>query len=258
MLVREVKILSEGLWESIKTDLTFFSPVQLFVKKLSELPFQNQEDIDEALIYLDKIENFFDKYKANPRVDSFYITPALISLNNDSVQRLRLLLEKLIALDKDKLGAELGKKKAKPLNQSKVRGKIFIGHGRSKLWARLKLFLQHDHNLTTLIFEDESRTGETIVDVLTQFLEHSSFAILIMTAEDETAGGTIRARQNVIHEAGLFQGRLGFENVIILKQNQVEEFSNIAGLQYIPFDGDNIEQTFYELQRTLKKVGLIN
>ena len=50
---------------------------------------------------------------------------------------------------------------------------------------------------------------------------------------------------------------LGFDKVIILKQDSVEEFSNIAGLQYIPFSGDNIEQTFYELQRKLKKTGLL-
>lgn len=104
---------------------------------------------------------------------------------------------------------------------------------------------------------DESKASETIINVLTQFLDESSFAILIMTAEDETADGKIRARQNVIHEAGLFQGRLGFDKVIILKQDSVEEFSNIAGLQYIPFSRDNIEQTFYELQRKLKKTGLL-
>jgi predicted nucleotide-binding protein len=78
-----------------------------------------------------------------------------------------------------------------------------------------------------------------------------------MTAEDETADGKSRARQNVIHEAGLFQGRLGFDKVIILKQDGIEEFSNIAGLQYIPFSKDNIEQSFYELQRKFKKLGLI-
>jgi predicted nucleotide-binding protein len=136
-------------------------------------------------------------------------------------------------------------------------GKIFIGHGRSKLWARVQIYLKEDLNLKTIIFEDESRTGETIINILDDFLNNSSFAILIMTAEDETAEGTSRARQNVIHEAGLFQGRLGFDKVIILKQDGVEEFSNVAGLQYIPFSGDNIEQSFYEIQRKFKKLGLI-
>lgn len=147
--------------------------------------------------------------------------------------------------------------KSKPKPKSNGLGKIFIGHGRSKLWASVQIFLTDDLHLETLTFEDESRTSETIVNILTQFLDNSSVAILVMTAEDETSEGKTRARQNLIHEAGLFQGRLGFDKVIILKQTEVEEFSNIAGLQYIPFSGDNIEQCFYELQRKLKKLELI-
>ncbi|MBL0273600.1 MAG: nucleotide-binding protein [Chitinophagaceae bacterium] len=100
------------------------------------------------------------------------------------------------------------------------------------------------------------RTSESIVNILAEFLDKSSIAILILTAEDESAEGKLRARQNVVHEAGLFQGRLGFDKVIILKQEGVEEFTNIAGLQYIPFSSDNIEQCFYELQRKLKKIGM--
>ncbi len=147
--------------------------------------------------------------------------------------------------------------KPRPQLKSRGLGKIFIGHGRSKLWARLQIFLKDDLSLQTLTFEDESRTSESIVNIIGEFLDNSSLAILVMTAEDETTEGKIRARQNVIHEAGLFQGRLGFDKVIILKQEGIEEFTNIAGLQYIPFSGENIEQCFYELQRKLKKMGLI-
>ena len=39
----------------------------------------------------------------------------------------------------------------------------------------------------------------------------SCFAFLIMTGEDEHADESKHARENVIHEAGLFQGRFGFE-----------------------------------------------
>jgi predicted nucleotide-binding protein len=134
---------------------------------------------------------------------------------------------------------------------------IFIGHGRSQVWARLKLFLQEDLNLRTECYESESRVGESIVPILEGMLEKADFAVLILTAEDETATGSMRARQNVIHEVGLFQSKLGFNRAIILKQEGVEDFTNIAGLQYIPFPDNNIEQSFYPLQRTLKKEGLL-
>jgi hypothetical protein len=44
---------------------------------------------------------------------------------------------------------------------------------------------------------------------------------------------------------------------VLLVQDGVEAFSNIAGLQYLPFARDNVEQTFYELQRVLKREGLV-
>ena len=45
---------------------------------------------------------------------------------------------------------------------------------------------------------------------LAELLDLSAFAFLIMTSEDEQLDGKIRARENVVHEVGLFQGRLGF------------------------------------------------
>jgi predicted nucleotide-binding protein len=134
---------------------------------------------------------------------------------------------------------------------------VFIGHGRSQLWARLQLFLQNDLKLKTVSFESQTRVGESIVPVLESMLDQATFAILVLTAEDETAEGTRRSRQNVVHEAGLFQGRLGFPRGILLQQAGLEDFSNVDGLQYIGFDGEKIESTFWELQRVLKREGLV-
>lgn len=133
---------------------------------------------------------------------------------------------------------------------------IFIGHGRRPLWARLQVFLEKELGLNTINYESESRAGKSIVTILEQMLDEANFAVLILTAEDETPLGK-RARQNVVHEAGLFQGRLGFNKAILLMQNGLEEFSNVHGLQYISFTGDQIDQTFHELRRVLKREGLI-
>lgn len=146
---------------------------------------------------------------------------------------------------------------AKSLEHTTTEANVFIGHGRSPLWARLQVFLENDLGLKTVTYESETRAGESIVPILEQILNEANFAVLILTAEDEIAGGAKRARQNVIHEAGLFQGRLGFNKAILLKQEGVEDFSNVAGLQHISFNGDRIEQTFWEVQRVLKKQRLI-
>lgn len=130
---------------------------------------------------------------------------------------------------------------------------VFIGHGRNPLWARLQLFLANKLGLETVNYESESRVGESIVPLLEKMLSQATFAVLILTAEDETTSGVKRARQNVIHEAGLFQGKLGFKKAILLRQEGTEDFSNVAGLQYISFTGDKLEQTFWELQEVLKR-----
>ncbi len=257
MKIKELQLLSEALWESVKTDLKFFAPIQVFVKKLSEVDYSDPSSLDDIILYSEKIEEFFSRYRSTRGSGVIYIPPSQTSTNDTTVKTIYNIVQQLKSLPNDSLLKEFEFIKPIPQKKSSGLGKIFIGHGRSKLWARLQIYLKDDLNLQTLTFEEESRTSETIINILNEFLDNSSFAILVMTAEDETADGKNRARQNVIHEAGLFQGRLGFDKVIILKQDGLEEFTNIAGLQYIPFSGDNIEQCFYELQRKFKKLGMI-
>lgn len=257
MLVTELQILSEALWEAVKSDLKFFASIQSFVKKLAEVDYSNlsKQNINLIKVYTENIERFFANYRSSGH--GLYIPPTQTDSNDATVVKINSLVQRLQTLDDDALLEEAKSVQPEPKKSAKGGGAIFIGHGRSRLWARLQLHLRDDYGLQTLAFETESHAGETIVNILEGFLDQSSFAILIMTAEDETGDGKLRARQNVIHEAGLFQGRLGFRKVILLKQAETEEFSNVAGLQYIGFSGDNIEQTFYELGRALKRNGLI-
>ncbi|MEW5837538.1 MAG: nucleotide-binding protein [Pseudomonadota bacterium] len=130
---------------------------------------------------------------------------------------------------------------------------VFIGHGRNQAWRDLKDHLHDKHGVPIHAFETGARAGHTIRDILEDLVGKSSFAILVMTGEDEQADGTLRARQNVIHEAGLFQGRLGFARAILLLEEGVDEFSNVAGVQYIRFSKGNIKETFGEVLATLRR-----
>ena len=84
-------------------------------------------------------------------------------------------------------------------------------------------------------------------------LEVCGMAFLIMTGEDEQPDGSLRARENVIHEIGLFQGKLGFERAIIFLEEGCKDFSNIHGITHIPFPKGKIEITFGEIIRVLKR-----
>ena len=130
---------------------------------------------------------------------------------------------------------------------------IFIGHGRSGQWRDLKDHLQDKHEYNVIAYETGARAGHSIRDILESMLEESSFAILVFTGEDKTEDGLMHARQNVIHEAGLFQGRLGFNRAIILLEEGTEDMSNVHGIQQIRYSKNNIKETFGDVLATLKR-----
>jgi len=130
---------------------------------------------------------------------------------------------------------------------------VFIGHGRSALWRDLKDHLQDKHDYLVEAYEIGSRAGHTIRDILEEMLKESSCAFLVLTGEDETPDGKLHARQNVVHETGLFQGRLGFSRAIALLEHGTEEFSNLAGIQQIRFSKGNIKETFAEVLAVLRR-----
>ena len=135
--------------------------------------------------------------------------------------------------------------------------RIFIGYGRSPLWRELQDFIQNRLKMEYDEFNRESTTGLPISERLEIMLDHAGFALLVMTAEDEHADATRHARENVVHEAGLFQGRLGFRRAIILLEEGCAEFSNIVGLSQIRFPKGNIRACFEDVRAVLEREGLL-
>jgi predicted nucleotide-binding protein len=130
---------------------------------------------------------------------------------------------------------------------------VFIGHGRSQQWRDLKDHLHEQHGYPVEAYEVGARAGHAIRDVLENMLEESSFAILVLTGEDEDKVGKLHPRLNVVHELGLFQGALGFSKAIALLEEGTEEFSNIHGIQQIRYSKGNIRETFGDILATLRR-----
>jgi predicted nucleotide-binding protein len=135
--------------------------------------------------------------------------------------------------------------------------KVFIGHGHSPLWRELKDFIGERLGLEYEEFNRVPVAGRSNVERLSEMLDFAAAAFVVLTAEDENVDGTMRARMNAIHEAGLFQGRLGFNKAIVLMEAGCEPFSNIEGLGQIRFPRGNIAACFEEVRRVLEREGLL-
>lgn len=144
-----------------------------------------------------------------------------------------------------------------PSKEERVGDRVVIGHGRSALWRELKDFVADRLRLPWDEFNRVSVAGVATVERLQEMLDHSCFALLVATAEDETADGDLHARQNVIHEIGLFQGRLGFGRAIVLLEEGCEEFSNIHGLGQIRFPKGNIAACFEDVRKVLERESVL-
>jgi predicted nucleotide-binding protein len=135
---------------------------------------------------------------------------------------------------------------------------IFIGHGHSGAWRELKDYLAVALGLLWDEFNREPVAGLSTKERLEHMLDRASFAFLVMTGDDSSGDGGRVARANVIHEVGLFQGRLGFERAIILLEEGCREFSNIFGISQIRFPRNNISACFGDVRRVLEREGQLS
>lgn len=148
-------------------------------------------------------------------------------------------------------------RKALICSYHKPRGKVFFGHGRSPVWREFKDFVADRLRLPWDEFNRDAVAGLTTFERLSQMLSEASFAFLIMTAEDEHSDKSVHARENVVHELGLFQGHLGPRRSIILLEDGCAEFSNIIGLSQIRFPKNTAQAAFENMRRVLERERLI-
>lgn len=162
----------------------------------------------------------------------------------------RYMIEKIFELlESNYSNFQIQKKQL--VNEIKSQVKIFIGHGRNKQWRDLKDHLHEQHEFEVIAYETGARAGFTITEILEEMSSRASFALLVLTAEDNGIDGTIRARENVIHEVGLFQGKLGFKRGIIVLEDGCNEFTNISGVQQIRFTKGSIKETYGDILATI-------
>jgi predicted nucleotide-binding protein len=135
--------------------------------------------------------------------------------------------------------------------------RVFIGHGGSHQWRELKDYVQDQLGVPVDEFNRVPTAGYSTIARLGEMLDSAAMAFLVMTAEDENPDGGLRARQNVVHEVGLFQGRLGFDKAIVMVEEGCEDFSNIHGLTQMRYPKGNISAKFHEVRAVLEREELL-
>jgi predicted nucleotide-binding protein len=157
-----------------------------------------------------------------------------------------------------KAASHLERKARRKRADDRIGTNVFIGHGRSSEWRKLKDFIQDRLKLPYDEFNRVPVAGVTNIARLSEMLDAAAVAFVILTAEDEMADGAMQARMNVVHEAGLFQGRLGFTRAIVLLEEGCNQFTNIEGLGQIRFPKGNIAACFEEIRLVLEREGLLS
>lgn len=130
---------------------------------------------------------------------------------------------------------------------------VFISHGTPPDWREVQAFIEKDLSILTLELAQQPNLGRTVLQKLADESNRCSYAVVVMTGDDRFEDGTSRARENVMHEIGYFQGKFGLANVCLLHEEGVNIPSNIHGLAYSPFPTGLVRASFGLLGRELRK-----
>ena len=136
--------------------------------------------------------------------------------------------------------------------------KIFIVHGHNETIKEKVARLLEKLNLEPRILHEQVDNENTIIEKFEKHSNSVNFAIILLTADDE---GKVkienifkpRAKQNVIFEMGYFYGKLGRNKVFLLRENGVEDPSDLSGIIYTSYD----EQDAWKLKlvKQLRELG---
>ena len=120
--------------------------------------------------------------------------------------------------------------------------KVFVVHGRDHETKLKVVRLLEKLELETVILEEQTNEGRTIIAKFEQEAQEVSFAVVLLTPDDEgrlqgeEAEPKPRARQNVILELGYFIGHLGRNRVCVLTTGDVDRPTDYDGVMYILLD----------------------
>lgn len=132
--------------------------------------------------------------------------------------------------------------------------KVFIVHGHDNALKQEVARIIEKQGLEAVILSEQANGGKTIIEKIEENSDVGA-AICLFTGDDygrakDATSENLRARQNVVFEAGYFMGKLGRRNVILIASPDIEIPSDLQGVVYTNKD---MWQT--DVLRELKAIG---
>ena len=132
--------------------------------------------------------------------------------------------------------------------------KVFIVHGHDHAPKQEVARIIEKQGIEAVILSEQANGGKTIIEKIEENSDVGA-AICLFTGDDygrakDATSENLRARQNVVFEAGYFMGKLGRGNVILIASPDIEIPSDLQGVVYTNKD---MWQT--DVLRELKAIG---
>ncbi|MEE0544873.1 MAG: nucleotide-binding protein [Faecalibacterium sp.] len=116
------------------------------------------------------------------------------------------------------------------------KSKVFVVHGHDEALKQEVARIVEKQGLEAIILSEQANQGKTIIEKIEENADVGA-AICLFTKDDygrakDASEDKLRARQNVVFEAGYFMGKLGRGNVIIVADKDLELPSDMQGVVY--------------------------
>ena len=126
---------------------------------------------------------------------------------------------------------------------TKLNENVFIVHGHNNEIKQSVARTISKLKFNPIILHENANSGNTIIEKFEELANTASYAIILLTDDDlgkakKESKYNSRARQNVIMELGYFLGKLGRDKVFVLKSGDIEVPSDIMGIIYNTYDGE--------------------
>lgn len=200
--------------------------------------------------------------KGNPTRISFFANALQEYIQNDVKSSVSPTVDNPIGESPiENVAEDYSNENAPIVDSSKRSGKgIFIAHGKNKKpLEQLKKILDQFH-IPYRVAVDEPNLGRPISGKVREIMNSCNCAILIFTADEKfsnSEGAEIwRPSENVVYELGA-TGFLYDNQIVILKEDNVDFPSNFRDIGYITFKHDELDAKAMEVIQELIGFGIV-